>query len=44
MRVSSELFPFASHEKYGFDLSFADDVLKVRLINGSLRSSRISQI
>ncbi|KAF8327179.1 UV-endonuclease UvdE-domain-containing protein [Cantharellus anzutake] len=29
MRVSSEMFPFASHPKYGYDLSFADEELKV---------------
>ncbi|KAG5997747.1 hypothetical protein E4U54_002318 [Claviceps lovelessii] len=27
MRLSSEMFPFASHEEYGYDLSFAADVL-----------------
>ncbi|WRT69727.1 UV damage endonuclease UvdE [Kwoniella shivajii] len=28
MRMSSEMFPFASHAKYGYDLSFADEGLK----------------
>ncbi|KAL7425118.1 hypothetical protein Q5752_000806 [Cryptotrichosporon argae] len=28
MRMSSEMFPFASHAKYGYDLSFADAELK----------------
>lgn len=28
MRMSSEMFPFASHPIHGYDLSFADDVLK----------------
>ncbi|WWC73666.1 UV damage endonuclease UvdE [Kwoniella pini CBS 10737] len=28
MRLSSEMFPFASHAKYGYDLSFADEGLK----------------
>ncbi|ORX37711.1 UV-endonuclease UvdE-domain-containing protein [Kockovaella imperatae] len=28
LRMSSEMFPFASHEKYGYDLSFADAELK----------------
>ncbi|KAG6282813.1 hypothetical protein E4U48_003082 [Claviceps purpurea] len=27
MRLSSEMFPFASHPEYGYDLSFAADVL-----------------
>lgn len=27
MRLSSEMFPFASHEEYGYDLSFAADAL-----------------
>ncbi|KAK2616948.1 UV-damage endonuclease [Conoideocrella luteorostrata] len=27
MRLSSEMFPFASHEEYGYDLGFAADVL-----------------
>ncbi|QPH04056.1 UV-damage endonuclease [Epichloe festucae Fl1] len=27
MRLSSEMFPFASHEEYGYSLSFAADVL-----------------
>jgi UV DNA damage endonuclease len=26
--MSSEMFPFASHAKYGYDLSFADTELK----------------
>ncbi|WVQ78956.1 UV damage endonuclease UvdE [Cryptococcus sp. DSM 104549] len=28
MRMSSEMFPFASHAKYGYDLSFADAELR----------------
>lgn len=28
MRVSSEMFPFASHPEHGYDLSFADKELK----------------
>lgn len=28
MRMSSEMFPFASHAKYGYDLSFADKELQ----------------
>ncbi|KAG5935948.1 hypothetical protein E4U53_000320 [Claviceps sorghi] len=28
MRLSSEMFPFASHEEHGYDLSFAADVLR----------------
>ncbi|WWC92830.1 UV damage endonuclease UvdE [Kwoniella dendrophila CBS 6074] len=28
MRLSSEMFPFASHAKYGYDLAFADEGLK----------------
>ncbi|KAG6006949.1 hypothetical protein E4U21_006568 [Claviceps maximensis] len=27
MRLSSEMFPFASHQEYGYDLSFAADAL-----------------
>jgi hypothetical protein len=27
--MSSEMFPFASHAKYGYDLGFADAELKV---------------
>ena len=30
MRISSELFPFASHDKYGYDLDYATTELKVR--------------
>lgn len=30
MRVSSDLFPFASHGKYGYDLLFAKEELEVR--------------
>ena len=29
MRISSELFPFASHDKYGYDLDYAAAELKV---------------
>ncbi|KAG8851967.1 hypothetical protein FRB96_008982 [Tulasnella sp. 330] len=29
MRMSSEMFPFASHAEYGYDLSFAEKELKV---------------
>lgn len=28
MRVSSEMFPFASHEEYGYTLDYADAELK----------------
>jgi UV DNA damage repair endonuclease len=28
MRLSSEMFPFASHAEYGYDLEFADKDLK----------------
>lgn len=28
MRISSEMFPFASHETYGYSLGFAADALK----------------
>jgi UV DNA damage endonuclease len=28
MRMSSEMFPFASHGEHGYDISFADDLLK----------------
>ncbi|ODN74488.1 UV damage endonuclease UvdE, variant [Cryptococcus amylolentus CBS 6039] len=28
MRMSSEMFPFASHAKYGYDLAFAGEALK----------------
>jgi UV DNA damage endonuclease len=28
MRLSSEMFPFASHSEYGYSLDFADDLLK----------------
>ena len=28
MRLSSDMFPFASHEKYGYSLDFADELLK----------------
>lgn len=28
LRLSSEMFPFASHEKYGYNLEFADAELK----------------
>ena len=31
MRISSELFPFASHAKYGYSLDYAAADLKVRL-------------
>jgi UV DNA damage endonuclease len=31
MRISSELFPFASHDKYGYDLDYAAAELKVRI-------------
>jgi len=30
MRISSELFPFASHDEYGYDLDYAAAELKVR--------------
>lgn len=28
LRISSEMFPFASHNKYGYDVSFAEPVLR----------------
>lgn len=28
MRISSDVFPFASHEKYGYSIDFADSILK----------------
>jgi len=28
LRMSSEMFPFASHPKYGYDLSYVDAELK----------------
>lgn len=28
MRISSEMFPFASHPQHGYDLSFATEELK----------------
>lgn len=28
LRISSEMFPFASHEKYGYTLEFAEEPLK----------------
>lgn len=28
MRISSDLFPFCSHEEYSYSLDFADDILK----------------
>lgn len=28
MRLSSDMFPFASHKKYGYSLDFADEMLK----------------
>lgn len=30
MRISSEMFPFASHGIYGYDLDYAAEELKVR--------------
>lgn len=30
MRMSSEMFPFASHAEYGYDLSYAAKELEVR--------------
>lgn len=33
MRMSSEMFPFASHAEYGYDLSYVDAELKVGLLN-----------
>jgi UV DNA damage endonuclease len=32
MRISSELFPFASHDKYGYDLEYAAAELKVSVL------------
>ena len=29
MRISSEMFPFASHDKYGYTLEYAEKELKV---------------
>jgi len=31
MRLSSEMFPFASHAKYGYSLDYAAAELKVRV-------------
>jgi len=28
MRISSDIFPFASHKDYGYSIDFADDILK----------------
>ena len=33
MRISSEMFPFASHAKYGYDLDYAAKELKVGAVN-----------
>ena len=30
LRISSEMFPFASHDKYGYSLDYAEKELKVR--------------
>jgi len=38
MRISSELFPFASHDKYGYDLTYAATELKVRTGTASHQS------
>lgn len=33
MRISSDMFPFASHAKYGYSLDYAAAELKVRVIS-----------
>lgn len=38
MRISSELFPFASHDKYGYDLEYAAAELKVSVLSPVRRS------
>lgn len=38
MRISSELFPFASHDKYGYDVDYAAAELKVRTNTDSRQS------
>ena len=35
MRLSSEMFPFASHLKYGYPLDYAAAELKVRVASSS---------
>lgn len=38
MRISSGLFPFASHDKHGYDLDYAAAELKVRIPSYSAAS------
>ena len=38
MRISSELFPFASHDKYGYDLEYAATELKVSVLSPARRN------
>lgn len=38
MRISSDLFPFASHDKYGYDVDYAAAELKVRTDTASRQS------
>ena len=38
MRISSELFPFASHDKYGYDLEYAAAELKVSVLPSARRN------
>jgi UV DNA damage repair endonuclease len=35
MRLSSEMFPFASHAKYGYSLDYAAAELKVRVVSSN---------
>jgi len=35
MRLSSEMFPFASHAKYGYSLDYAAAELQVRVASSS---------
>jgi UV DNA damage endonuclease len=42
MRISSELFPFASHDKYGYDLDYAATELKVRTRQWSRHEQRLT--
>ncbi|KAI0819907.1 UV-endonuclease UvdE-domain-containing protein [Trametes gibbosa] len=40
LRVSSELFPFASHDKYGYTLEYAEKELKVADTSSQLKGTR----
>lgn len=41
MRISSELFPFASHDKYGYGLEYAAAELKVSVLSPAGRSQEL---